>query len=207
MSPPNAAMWDERYRGADYAYGQRPNAFLTSHTAERVNGLSALVPGDGEGRNGVWLGRQGYEVDTLDLSEHGVAKAQKLAESAGVKVNALQADALKWNWPKAHYDLVALIYLHLPPPERKRLHALALASLKADGRIVLEAFRPAQIERQQNGVRGGPRDVELLYSVEDLAEDFAGREILQLGEYDADLNEGALHIGRGAVVRAVVKGS
>jgi len=205
MSLPNAAMWDERYRGDDYAYGLDPNAFLAAETAERVSGLKALVPGDGEGRNGVWLGRQGYQVDTLDLSEHGVAKALKLAATHGVKVNALLADALAWDWPRAHYDLVALVYLHLAAPDRKRLHALALAALKPGGRIVLEAYRPEQIERQKAGERGGPRDVGLLYSVEDLRQDFAGRELLELGEFDAELHEGALHVGQGAVVRAVVR--
>jgi SAM-dependent methyltransferase len=204
MTHPNAALWDDRYHGAEYAYGLEPNAFLAAQTAERVSGSRALVPGDGEGRNGVWLSRQGYEVDTLDLSQHGVAKALKLAVLAGVEINALQADALTWDWPRAHYDMVALIYLHLARPERQRLHALALASLKPGGRIVLEAFRPAQIERQKAGMRGGPRDVALLYSVEDLSQDFAAGEILQLGEYDVELREGALHVGHGAVVRAVV---
>ena len=84
MSHPNAAMWDERYRDPDYAYGLEPNAFLAHVTAERVSGLKALVPGDGEGRNGVWLAARGYQVDTLDLSEHGVAKALALAKAQGV---------------------------------------------------------------------------------------------------------------------------
>ena len=203
MSHPNAAMWDERYRDPDYAYGLEPNAFLAAQTRERVSGRKALVPGDGEGRNGVWLACQGYEVDTLDLSAPGVAKALALAEARGVKVDAICADALAWDWPRARYDLVALIYLHLAPPERKLLHALALASLKPGGRIVLEAFRPEQIVRQKAGAKGGPRDVALLYGAEDLHEDFgADAEIF---ETDADLREGALHVGQGAVVRAVAR--
>ena len=206
MSHPNAAMWDERYGGQDYAYGPEPNAFLAEQTAERVSGSRALVPGDGEGRNGVWLAIQGYKVDTLDLSEHGVAKALRLAQMRGVKVNALQADALVWDWPRGKYDLVTLIYVHLVAEQRKRLHALALASLKTGGRIVLEAFRPEQIERQQAGVRGGPRDVALLYGVEDLRADFEAGEIVDIWECDAQLAEGALHLGDAAVVRALVRG-
>ena len=205
MILPGAAMWDERYGGAGYAYGLEANAFLAEQTSERVNGLKAIVPGDGEGRNGVWLSGQGYAVDSLDLSEHGVAKSLALAKARGVEVNAFRADALAWDWPRAHYDLVALIYLHLAPPQRRRLHALALASLKPGGRLVLEAFRPQQIERQKAGARGGPRDVTLLCSVDDLTRDFTGAEILRLGEFDAELREGALHFGQGAVVRALVR--
>jgi SAM-dependent methyltransferase len=205
MDRTNAAMWDERYGGADYAYGLQPNAFLASRTQDRVEGLRAIVPGDGEGRNGVWLAGQGYVVDTLDLSEHGVAKAKRLAASRGLQVNALCEDALAWPWPSSHYDLVALIYVHLVAPQRQRLHALALAALRPGGRIVLEAFRPEQIARQQAGVRGGPRDAALLYRLEDLRADFAGAEIEEIGEYEVNLSEGALHVGASAVVRMVAR--
>jgi len=201
----NAAMWDERYGGADYAYGFEPNGFLANQTAERVTDLAALVPGDGEGRNGVWLAAQGYAVDTLDLSEAGVAKAKRYAQTRGVTLNAVVADALAWDWPRAHYDLIALIYLHLVPESRKRLHALALAALKPGGRIVLEAFRPEQIERQRAGARGGPRDAALLYTLDDLRADFAAAELDTLEACEVDLREGELHVGPSAVARLVAK--
>jgi len=201
----NAAMWDERYGGADYAYGFEPNGFLANQTAERVTDLAALVPGDGEGRNGVWLAAQGYAVDTLDLSEAGVAKAKRYAQTRGVTLNAVVADALAWDWPKAHYDLIALIYLHLVPESRKRLHALALAALKPGGRIVLEAFRPEQIERQRAGARGGPRDAALLYTIDDLRADFAAAELETLEACEIDLREGELHVGPSALVRLVAR--
>ena len=201
----NAAMWDERYGGADYAYGFEPNGFLANQTAERVTDLAALVPGDGEGRNGVWLAAQGYAVDTLDLSEAGVAKAKRYAQTRGVTLNAVVADALAWDWPKAHYDLIALIYLHLVPESRKRLHALALAALKPGGRIVLEAFRPEQIERQRAGARGGPRDAALLYTLDDLRADFAAAELDTLEACEVDLREGELHVGPSAVARLVAR--
>lgn len=200
-----AAMWDQRYAGEDFAYGLAPNAFLAAQRERLRPGMAALVPGDGEGRNGVWLAEQGLVVDTLDLSTNGVAKARQFAETRGVRVNVVQIDAFAWDWPRAQYDLVALIYLHVVAPQRRRLHALALAALKPGGLIVLEAFRPEQIERQRAGARGGPRDSALLYSLEDLRADFAEAEIVELAQADIDLAEGELHVGPSAVVRAVVR--
>ncbi len=200
-----AAMWDARYAPEPYAYGEAANGFLVAQGGRLAPGMRALVPGDGEGRNGVWLAGQGLSVDTLDLSAHGVAKARRLAARRGVSLNATQADALAWDWPREAYDLVALIYLHLAVDERRFLHAKALAALKRGGLIVIEAFRPEQLAAQAAGARGGPRDARLLYSRADLAADFAGQEIVELSEASVALDEGALHVGASAVVRAIVR--
>jgi hypothetical protein len=199
------AMWDARYAPPSYAYGEAANAFLVAQAARLARGMRALVPGDGEGRNGVWLAQQGLAVDTFDLSAHGVAKARSLAAARGVSVNAAQADILVWDWPREAYDLVALIYLHLAAEERRFVHAKAVAALKLGGLVILEAFRPAQLAAQAAGARGGPREARLLYSRADLAEDFAGLEMLELSEASAVLEEGALHVGASEVVRAVAR--
>jgi len=200
-----AAMWDERYAGEGFAYGETANAFLISQRARLKAGMRALAPGDGEGRNGVWLAEQGLIVDTLDLSPNGVAKARRLARARGVALNAVQADALHWDWPRQAYDVVALIFLHLVEGERRALHAKVVGALKPGGLAIVEAFRPEQIARQAAGARGGPRDPNLLYRLDDLRADFAALEALELEEADADFDEGALHVGPSAVVRAVLR--
>jgi SAM-dependent methyltransferase len=201
----HAAMWDSRYAPEPYAYGEAANAFLVAQSHRFKPGMRALVPGDGEGRNGVWLAGQGLNVDTLDLSARGVAKARRLAAARGVSLNAMQADVLAWIWPREAYDVVALIYLHLAADERRLLHAKALAALKPGGLLILEAFRPEQLAAREAGARGGPREARLLYTRADLAADFAGQDIRELAEASAVLEEGALHVGASEVVRAVVR--
>ena len=199
------AMWDARYAPAPYSYGEAANGFLVAQAPRLKPGMQALVPGDGEGRNGVWLAEQGLTVDTLDLSAQGVAKARRLAAARGVALNAMQADALAWAWPSDAYDLVALIYLHLDPDGRRFLHAKALAALRRGGWLILEAFRPEQLAAQAAGARGGPREARLLYRRADLAADFAGQDIVELAEASTVLEEGALHVGASELVRAVVR--
>ena len=80
-----AEFWDERYRGEGFSFGTEPNAFLASQAHHLKPGLRALVPGDGEGRNGVWLAQQGLAVDTADVSPIGVAKARELQRRAASK--------------------------------------------------------------------------------------------------------------------------
>ena len=200
-----AEFWDERYGGEGFAFGTAPNEFLVSQTKYLSPGLRVLVPGDGEGRNGVWLAEQGLIVDTVDVSPLGVAKARKLAQGRGVEINATLADLLTWAWPRNAYEIVAALYIHFFDSDRPRIHRAMLDALKPGGILILEAFRPEQLELQKLHRSGGPKTADMLYSEAKLAEDFAGTPILHLQEATIELAEGHRHKGLAAVIRVVVK--
>lgn len=100
--------FEARYQEADYHYGIEPNAFLVSQAGRFKPGMRALLPGDGEGRNGVWLAGQGLEVTTFDPSPLGVEKASRLAADRGVAINAVTAGVETWDWRENAFDVVAL---------------------------------------------------------------------------------------------------
>jgi SAM-dependent methyltransferase len=199
-----AAFWDERYQGESFAFGTAPNAFLVSQARYLKPGMRALAPGDGEGRNGVWLAEQGLIVDTVDVSPLGVAKAKKLAAMSCVGVHAMVADLLTWTWTRGAYDIVAALYIHFFDSDRPRMHRAMLDALKPGGVLILEAFRPEQLEFQKMHRSGGPKTADMLYSREKLAADFAGADILFLEEATVELDEGPRHKGPAAVIRAAV---
>lgn len=163
------------------------------------------MPGDGEGRNGVWLAEQGLDVLAVDLSAEGLRKATALAAERGVPLRTEQADLAAWNWPEAAFDVVAVIYLHFPPEMRRRLHRAMLAALKPGGLLVLEAFRLEQLRYQAEHDSGGPPKEDMLYDAVMLREDFPGAEMLDLEETTTELREGAFHAGPAAVVRGVFR--
>src|SRR3546814_19475363 len=92
----SAAFWDARYQDRDFAFGSAPNAFLASQTFHLRPGLAALVPGDGDGRNGVWLAEQGLSVTSVDYSAVGISKSKAFAETRGVVVNAVDRKSVVW---------------------------------------------------------------------------------------------------------------
>lgn len=192
-------FWDRKFSVDHYQYGQAPNTHLAAQAARLPAGGRALVPGDGEGRNGVWLAERGFQVVSVDSSAIGLEKARRLAVGRGVGLATVQADLTTWDWPVGQFDVVASIFLHLPPVARARAHAGMVTALRSGGVLVLEAFSPAQLGRGS----GGPKEVELLYRAEALRADFAALTILELVEADAALDEGPLHQGLGAVVRLV----
>lgn len=196
--------FDERYSEPGYHYGTEPNEFLRAQRHLLEPGQKALVPGDGEGRNGVWLAMQGLDVVTFDLSLVGVEKARKLAGERGVTIDARVGDIATWPWPERTYDVVVLSFLHFVPEVRARMHAAVWRALKPGGVVILEAFGPRQLEMRKRGATGGPKILEYLCSTDTVRQDFPGAEFLVLEEVEADF-DGRTHSGRCSVCRAVAR--
>lgn len=197
----SAALWDERFTGEQYVYGIEPNVFLTEQAHRLTPGSRVLVPGDGEGRNGVWLAGQAMNVRSVDVSAVGLAKAETLAARRGVGIETECADLASWAWPVAEVDAVVSLFLHLPTVLRPRIHAKMAGALRPGGIVILEAFRPAQLAYAS----GGPKDLDLLYTAEQLRSDFQAMEILLIEEALITLDEGELHRGPAATVRLVAR--
>lgn len=192
-------FWDKQYSAVEgYKYGTRPNAFLMAEAHRLPRHARLLVPGDGEGRNGVWLASQGHEVLTVDISEVGVARSRALAAASGVRVDTLVADLKQWTPPPGAFDAVVLMYLHMPPAMRTAVHRNVATALRPGGLLLLEAFHPAQLGRAS----GGPKEIDLLYALEDIRGDF--NEVLaeESGEeFEVLLDEGPGHQGMAMVTR------
>ncbi len=193
--------WDERYAGGGFQFGDSPNEYLVAQARRFRPGMAALAVGDGEGRNGVWLARQGLEVTSLDWSAIGMAKARDLAAAQGVPLETVVADAAAWDWPEARFDLIAWIYLHPPPADRALAAAGCRKALKPGGLLVLECFSPAQQGRRS----GGPKLPELLWTRGIVEKEFAGLDVLELTEGAIRLDEGLRHQGLAEVVRCVLR--
>lgn len=197
----SGSFWDERFDRHDYVYGTEPNAFLVSQRHRLAQGMSALAVADGEGRNGVWLAEQGLRVTSVDASAVGLQKAMRLALDRGVSLNTVCADLGDWQWPQGQYDLVASIFLHLPSALRPLLHARMLQAVRPGGLVILEGFRPEQIDYGT----GGPSNVDMLYTPQMLSDDFAEAELLHLKAVEPELDEGPFHAGKAATVRMVAR--
>lgn len=195
-------LWNERFGGAEYFYGTKPNAFLASQRHLLQAGQFVLSVADGEGRNGVWLAEQGLDVLAIDFSEKALQKSRKLAESRGVSLQTELVDVHTWAWGENRFDVIVAIFIQFASSaERPALHHAIQQALKPGGLLLLQGYTPKQLEYRT----GGPSNIDNLYTAEDLRRDFGAMEILQLHEHDMEIHEGPGHSGMSALVDLVAR--
>ncbi|MBU6247273.1 MAG: methyltransferase domain-containing protein [Xanthomonadaceae bacterium] len=194
--------WNERYAGEDFLFGTAPNAFLRAQQHRLPARGSALAVADGEGRNGVWLAAQGLDVLAVDASDVGLAKSRRLAADRGVTLTWELADLARWDFGRERFDVIAAIFIQFADPAlRSRIFAGMKAALKPGGVLLLQGYRPEQLEYRT----GGPSEPDHLYTEPMLREAFGDLHIEHLASYDAELDEGAGHRGMSALVDLVAR--
>lgn len=197
-----AETWNRRYAGEEFLFGTEPNRWLREHAGTLPAGGRVLSVADGEGRNSVWLARQGFQVDAFDVADRAVAKAQGFAAREGVSVNFEVADVDGFAWADAAYDGVVAIFVQFADPEtRARLFERIVRSLKPGGVLILQGYTPRQLEYRT----GGPPILSHLYTREMLASAFAALSIVELREYEEEVREGQGHSGLSALVGLVAR--
>lgn len=191
-------FWNSRYSEQEFAYGTLPNAFLKEQL-EKIKSGTALFLGEGEGRNAVYAAKLGLQVDAVDFSSSAKIKALKLAEENMVTINYEVSDLNDYTFKENYYDLVVMIFVHLPLDLRRKVFNKSIQSLKQNGKIIIEAFGKDQI----NNASGGPRSVDLLYSEKDILDLVNDLNTIFLESKTINLEEGEYHKGKADVKRYV----
>jgi SAM-dependent methyltransferase len=166
------AEWDRRYETAELVWTASPNRFVVEEIAGMRPGR-ALDLAAGEGRNAVWLAELGWQVTAVDFSAVGLAKAGKLAESRGVSVDRATADVRDYRPEAAAYDLVLIVYLHLPAAELAGVLSRAATAVAPSGTLLVIGH---DVTNMADGV-GGPQIPDVLYTPESISAGLDGMEV------------------------------
>ena len=193
-------FWDARYSESDYVYGKKPNKYF-EHNLLKLNPGKLLLPAEGEGRNAVFAAENNWLVTAVDFSSKAKEKALKLANERNVSIEYVIAPLEKYAFPENEFDAVGLIYAHFPRNLRTQIHNSVIKSLKPGGILIFEAFSKKQI----NNNTGGPKDISLLYDLEELFTDFRDLRIEESQGLEIELTEGKYHKGKSDIIRLIAK--
>lgn len=198
-------FWNERFNKEEFIFGKEPNEYLVEQVTHYLKpNSSVLCIADGEGRNGVWLAKQGMQVTGFDVSDIALAKANQFAADNNVNIQYSLCDTDGFDWQANAYDAVVGIFIQFADPEmRARIFKQVHQALKPDGLFILQGYTPKQLEYKT----GGPSLIEHLYTEEMIRELGRDFEILNLRCYEKELSEGARHTGMSALLGMVAKKS
>ncbi|RWW92369.1 class I SAM-dependent methyltransferase [Flavobacterium cerinum] len=195
--------WNDRYAGEEFAYGEEPNNYLKEQLT-KLDAGKILFPAEGEGRNAVFAAKHGWTVSAFDISNEGLKKALQLAEKNKVGIDYQIGELQALNYQEGQFDAIALIYAHFPANIKSQLHKALDKYLRKGGILIFEAFSKNHLDYlAKNEKVGGPKDIESLFSIEEIEADFNNYEIIELKETVIHLNEGIYHNGEGSVIRFV----
>jgi 2-polyprenyl-3-methyl-5-hydroxy-6-metoxy-1,4-benzoquinol methylase len=195
--------WNERYSKDAFAYGVLPNAYLMEQI-EKLPAGKILFAAEGEGRNAVFAAQLGFEVSAFDISKEGKYKALKLAETNNVTMHYDVGELHTLHYKPEQFDAIALIYAHFPADIKSSLHKTLSTYLRKGGVVIFEAFSKKHLDYiAKNENVGGPKELAMLFSKEEIQSDFENYEILELEEKEIELSEGLFHNGKGSVIRFV----
>ncbi len=195
-------FWNQRYGESTYIYGHLPNQFFQEQLSSLRPGR-ILMPAEGEGRNGVFAARQGWEVFAFDLSEAGREKALKWAAENDVTIDYQIAEAEQVTFPENYFDAIGLIFANFGATHRPAIHQKLLSYLKPGGRVIFESYSKEQLDYQKKYNSGGPQTAEMLFSEAEIRSEFAGLEFERLEMTEVVLEEGVGHNGPASMIRFV----
>lgn len=169
----DARQWDERYAATDLVWSAGPNRLVAAECAALPAGWAVDLAA-GEGRNAIWLARQGWRVTAVDFSQVGLDKGRRVVEAEELlgAIDWVCADATTWT-PAEPVDLVVAAYLQVPADDRRRAVVGAVRSLAPGGTLLWVSHDSSNLTEGT----GGPQDPAVLMTAEDVLADVASADV------------------------------
>ena len=192
-------FWNGKFSKVDYFYGTKPNEFLASQLELIKDHKTLLCLGEGEGRNAIFFAKNGFEVLAIDASDVGLEKLSCKSKEENLKIKTICMDLNHWE-ANEKYDVIVASYLHMFKEEREELFKKIEDSLNPNGYFIAEFFSTKQLRYNS----GGPRNLDLLYKIEDFKNHFESCE-KKITQDIITLDEGIGHQGEACVIRVVIQ--
>jgi SAM-dependent methyltransferase len=191
--------WNRRWAGEERVHASTaPSRFLVTEIADLRPG-TVLDLACGAGRNAVWLAQQGWRVTAVDFSGVALRMARALAAERRVAVDWIEADVIAWAPPVRAYDLVCVLYLQLPAPERRTALARAVEAVREGGTLLVLGHDHLNLTEGW----GGPTQPDVLFTPDDVVAEIGDLRVEQAHRVRRTVEEaGASHEAIDALVRA-----
>lgn len=194
-------FWNDSFSDKDFVYGEKENAF--------IHDISSIIPdhskvgcfAEGEGRNAVYLAKQGHDVTSYDQSTTGLEKTKTLASQNYVDVKTVEIDLTNEKVKPNQFDAAIMVFGHVPKKAQPFLMESMIDSVKLGGHVIFEVYSTDQL----NYRTGGPPALEMLYNPADILKWIKDYKCIHFYYGEAMRDEGKRHVGLGHVIQVVIQ--
>lgn len=166
--------WEQRYKQEDnFLYSKLPSAFLVDHVKLLKKG-ETLDLAMGEGRNAVFLAKQGFNVTGIDFSQTACDRAKALAYEHGVTFEIKKQSLDFFLIPLMKYDTIIISNFHPHQSIMKNL----VRGLTVGGTILIEGYTKEQITHG----KGFKPEFKECFGSNELLKELTGLKILLYNE-------------------------
>lgn len=139
----SATEYDNHYAGKEYYWGLQPNRLLYEIMQRKppIKPYKILDIGCGEGKDAVFLAKNGYDVTAFDISEKGIRKAKTLADVHGVTVDFFKADIKDFRI-ETDYDIIfsSGVFHYIPQNLRQSIINNLKTHTRVNGLNIINVF-------------------------------------------------------------------
>jgi 2-polyprenyl-3-methyl-5-hydroxy-6-metoxy-1,4-benzoquinol methylase len=193
--------WNNSFSDKDFVYGETANLFIQE--------MSSLLPArakvgcfaEGEGRNAIFLAKQGHDITTFDQSEVGLEKTKQLAEKNNVQVKTVQMDLIHEKPKEGQFDAAIMVFGHVPKEGQQFLIESMFDAVKPGGYVIFEVYSEDQLAYGT----GGPPAKNMLFDPADILKWTKDHKYLHFYYGEAERHEGKRHNGLCHIIQAAVR--
>lgn len=126
------------YTWAEAPFRREPSALVMKVASTRKPGR-ALDIAMGQGRNAIWLAKQGWQVSGYDIAETGLREAAAGAAAAGVQIETRLASHDEFELGSSQWDLIVMSFAFTRLSDAEYMKRVR-ESLKPGGVLIVEGF-------------------------------------------------------------------
>lgn len=134
--------YNQAYRRPGPLFGLRPDRALEEIVHEHGPSGRALDIGAGDGRHSIFLARNGFTVEAVDISEKAVAKLRQFARRGHLPIEARVGDCAAPGCIAGPYQMIVAdtVLGHFERAEATRIGALIADALAPGGWLFVTTF-------------------------------------------------------------------
>lgn len=156
---PVLADYEERYQNPGYYWGIEPGRLCYDILKMRppVKPYKVLDIGCGEGKDAVFLARNGYRVTAIDIAESGLEKGRILAERCNTHVDFFRADITDFRLSEKYDIILSSGVFHFLKPDLRPEIIENLKKYTSEGGINAINVFVAKPYLKRSGAKKGDR--------------------------------------------------